>query len=111
MNYFDTVYEVVKSIPKGTVCTYGIVAVLTGYPGRAKYVGYALHANPTQGIIPCHRVVNKEGKLASAFVFGGIDAQKEMLEAEGVTVVENKVDLTRFLWTGPLDILSENGLK
>ena len=53
----------------------------------ARQVGYALHANPKPGIIPCHRVVNREGRLSGAFAFGGLQAQQKLLEAEGVEVI------------------------
>ena len=69
MNTFEKIYEVVKSIPKGKVATYGQVALLAGNPRWARVVGYALHVNPEPGIIPCHRVVNREGKVAPSFAF------------------------------------------
>ena len=54
----------VCQIPKGKVATYGTVALLAGNPRWARVVGYALHNNPAPGVIPCHRVVNREGKVA-----------------------------------------------
>ena len=98
--YFDLVYEVVKRIPKGKVLTYGGVALLTGYPRRAKFVGYALHVNPRPGVIPCHRVVNRFGETSPAFAFGGEDVQHRLLEEEGIVFIDGKVDLDRYLWTG-----------
>lgn len=98
MGYFELVYETVKKIPKGKVATYGSIAALTGFPRRAKFVGYALHVNPQPGIIPCHRVVNRKGFLSGSFAFGGEDAQRKLLEAEGVEVVENRVDLKKYFW-------------
>ena len=71
MNTFEKIYEVVKSIPEGKVATYGQVALLAGNPRWARVVGYALHVNPEPGTIPCHRVVNREGKVAPGFAFGG----------------------------------------
>ncbi|MCR4692844.1 MAG: MGMT family protein [Firmicutes bacterium] len=71
MNTFEKIYEVVKSIPKGKVATYGQVAVLAGNPRWARVVGYALHNNPEPTSIPCHRVVNREGKVAEVYAFGG----------------------------------------
>ncbi len=84
MSVFDRIYEVVKKIPEGRVATYGQVAMLAGNPRWARVVGYALHNNPAPGIIPCHRVVNREGKVAEAFAFGGGQTQRELLEKEGV---------------------------
>lgn len=98
--FCEAVYRAVQRIPKGRVATYGQVALLAGYPRAARAVGGALHHNPLPGVIPCHRVVNAQGRLAPAFAFGGEDAQRRMLEAEGVTVQEGRVDLCRYGWNG-----------
>lgn len=98
MTFPQKVYEIVCKIPKGRVATYGMIATLCGSPRAARIVGGALHRNPMPGVIPCHRVVNREGKLAPAFAFGGIEAQKKLLENEGVTVLDDTVDLGKFLW-------------
>ena len=63
MSYYDTVYEIVKRIPRGKVATYGQIAAISGSPKASRAVGYALHFNPTPGVIPCHRVVNRNGGL------------------------------------------------
>ena len=97
MNTFEKVYEVVRSIPKGKVATYGQVACLAGNPHWARVVGYALHVNPEPGIIPCHRVVNREGKVADCFAFGGGKIQRQLLEEEGIVFEpDGKVDLTKY---------------
>lgn len=100
MNTFEKIYEVVRKIPKGKVATYGQVAALAGNPHWSRVVGYALHSNPDPENIPCFRVVNRFGELSSAFVFGGINRQRELLLADGVEVKDLKVDLSRFLWDG-----------
>ncbi|MDF7665280.1 MGMT family protein [Bifidobacterium sp. ESL0745] len=104
------VYDVVKEIPEGKVATYGQVAALAGKPHNARFVGYALHSNPEPGVIPCHRVVFRDGSLAPGFAFGGPDRQRALLEDEGVSFVppapkhENAgekgwvVDLKRCQW-------------
>ena len=98
---FERIYAVVRQIPCGRVATYGMVAQLAGDPRWARAVGYALHVNPEPGVIPCHRVVNRFGRLAPAFAFGGEDRQRELLEQEGVGfTAEGTVDLSRFLWNG-----------
>ncbi len=84
MNTFEKIYEVVRSIPEGKVATYGQVALLAGNPRWARVVGYALHVNPYPGIIPCHRVVNREGGVAPGFAFGGEGVQRQLLELEGI---------------------------
>ncbi len=100
MSFYDRVYEAVCRIPKGKVATYGQIAMLAGSPRASRVVGYALHVNPKPGVIPCHRVVNREGRLAPSFAFGGTDAQQRLLEGEGVTVQDGYVDLKRFGWDG-----------
>ena len=98
MNFFEKVYEAVKKIPKGKVATYGQIAHAVGAPRAARQVGWALHVNPEPGIIPCHRVVNRMGRLAPAFAFGGEKTQASLLRAEGVEVSgEYIVDLTKYL--------------
>ena len=87
MNFFEQVYEVVKTIPKGKVMTYGQIARAIGSKDARK-VGWALHANPDGSRVPCHRVVNKDGRLAPGYAFGGPDEQKIRLIAEGVEFVD-----------------------
>lgn len=89
LNTFELIYNVVKGIPKGRVMTYGQVAALAGNPMWARVVGYALHVNPEPGVIPCHRVVDRNGRVAPGFAFGGTDAQRMLLEGEGVAFLEN----------------------
>ncbi len=91
------IYEAVRQIPAGSVMSYGQVAALAGNPGAARAVGFALHRNPEPGVIPCHRVVFADGRLASAFAFGGEGVQRAMLEAEGVEFLpDGRVDMARF---------------
>lgn len=97
MNTFEKIYEVVSNIPKGKVATYGQVALLAGNPRWARVVGYALHVNPAPGAIPCHRVVNREGKVAPGFAFGGEGVQRQLLEAEGIVFEQDgSVDLSKY---------------
>ena len=97
MSVFERIYEVVQGIPKGRVATYGQVALLAGNPRWARVVGYALHVNPRPGEIPCHRVVNREGRVAAAFAFGGGETQRELLEKEGVVFeLDGHIDLKKY---------------
>ena len=92
---FQKIYDVVKTIPKGRVATYGMVAMLAGHPRWARVVGYALHVNPQPGIIPCHRVVNRFGRPAPGFAFGGEGVQRKLLEDEGIVFeADGCVDLS-----------------
>ena len=99
MTFDQSVYEYLKTVPKGKVTTYGMIAHAIGHPRAARQVGNALHRNPTPVIIPCHRVVNREGRLAPAFAFGGTEKQAELLRAEGVEVIDGYVDMKRFFWS------------
>lgn len=83
------VYEIVKQIPRGKVMSYGQVARAAGFPRKAREVGWALHVNPDPEHIPCHRVVNREGRVSPAFVFGGENMQVALLKSEGVEFDEN----------------------
>ena len=97
MTTFDRVYEAVKLIPKGSVATYGQIAEAIGNRRLARVVGYALHVNPEPGVIPCHRVVKRDGAVSSAFAFGGANRQVELLRAEGVEFVDGShVDMARY---------------
>ncbi|MFT9110748.1 MAG: MGMT family protein [Bifidobacterium psychraerophilum] len=87
LNFSQRVYEVVRGIPAGKVATYGQVAALAGNPRNARIVGYALHSNPEPGVIPCHRVVFRDGSLAPGFAFGGPERQRELLEQEHVRFI------------------------
>ena len=96
MNTFEKIYEQVRKIPEGKVATYGQIALMAGNPRWSQIVGYALHSNHEPVVIPCHRVVNKEGKLAKAFAFGGKNAQRNLLINEGVIFLdEDTVDLQK----------------
>lgn len=86
---FQRIYKVVRSIPKGKVATYGQVALAAGNPRWARVVGYALHCNPDPENIPCYRVVNREGRVSSAFAFGGQNIQVEMLKNDGVEFIDD----------------------
>ena len=90
------IYEAVKKIPSGHVATYGQVAALAGDKRMARAVGNALHKNPDPDNIPCFRVVNAKGELAGEFAFGGVGAQAKLLEAEGIEVINGKVDLKKY---------------
>lgn len=92
------IYDAVRKIPYGRVATYGQVAEVAGDKKMARAVGNALHKNPDPDNIPCFRVVNSKGELAGEFAFGGAGAQAKLLEAEGIEVVEGKVDLKKYQW-------------
>ena len=97
MTTFERIYEAVQLIPMGSVATYGQVAEAAGSRRLSRVVGYALHVNPKPGIIPCHRVVKRDGEVSSAFAFGGSNRQVELLKAEGVEFTDaTHVDMEHF---------------
>ena len=99
MTFDASVYEYIKTVPRGKVTTYGMIARAIGRPRAARQVGNALHRNPTPVVVPCHRVVNREGRLAPAFAFGGIEKQAALLRAEGVEVIDGYVDMAKYFWS------------
>jgi methylated-DNA-protein-cysteine methyltransferase-like protein len=95
-NTFQKVYEFVKSIPSGRVVCYGVVAKVVNTSPRV--IGFALHRNPDQANIPCHRVVFQNGTLSKGFVFGGEMKQREILEKEGVRFDNEDRVLKKYFW-------------
>jgi len=104
------VYGTVRQIPKGRVSTYGQIALLSGYPRAARAVGNALHNNPDGDLTPCYRVVSSSGRLSEAFVFGGVNVQKDKLESDGIPVHNMRVDLKQYMWQ-PFTVLSKKSKR
>lgn len=97
--FFAAVYAVVAQIPAGKVATYGQVALLAGKPGAARVVGWAMAGAPPELNLPCHRVVAQTGQLAPEYAFGGKDAQRRMLEGEGVIFLKGgRIDMRSSIW-------------
>jgi methylated-DNA-protein-cysteine methyltransferase-like protein len=96
--FFAQVYKIVQEIPFGKVTTYGLIAKALS-TRDARRIGHALHANPVEFQIPCHRVVDKTGRLAPNFAFAGWQEQKLRLKSEGITFVDGMhVRLEMHLW-------------
>lgn len=93
------VYEAVAEIPRGKVATYGQIADMAGEPTAARDVGYLMSQAPPGCGLPCHRVVNRTGKLAPDYAFGGKARQRAMLEAEGISFLkDDRINVDRHLW-------------
>jgi methylated-DNA-protein-cysteine methyltransferase-like protein len=91
-SFFDKVYAVVMKIPSGRVTSYGAIAEYLGTRGSARMVGWAMNSSHTQtSHIPAHRVVNRVGLLTGKHHFGGMKVMEQLLESEGITVVEDKI--------------------
>ena len=86
--FFDQVYAVVQMIPPGRVTSYGAIARYLGHPKSARMVGFAMNASHNRPEIPAHRVVNRKGLLTGKHHFQGINLMQQLLENEGIAVVE-----------------------
>ena len=95
--YLD-IYEMVARIPCGKVATYGQIAALAGYPGRARQVGYALAGMPEDLDLPWHRVINAQGKVSPRAHGKFHEWQYELLEREGIVFQNNRIDLAEYGW-------------
>ncbi len=99
MSRYQTIYAVVRRIPRGRVATYGQIATLAGLDGHARQVGYALHALPGDSGVPWHRVVNSYGEVSRRSDSDSDELQVELLRAEGVAFdTAGRIDLRRFRW-------------
>lgn len=95
--YFDLVYRVTEAIPFGRVTNYGAIADFLAL-GSARMVGWALNKCSHLGI-PAHRVVNRKGELSGKNQFPTPTIMQELLENEGIKVVNNKVvDFQEVFW-------------
>lgn len=90
-NFFQNVYDVVRLVPRGRVTTYGAIAKYLGASRSSRMVGWALNASHTQSDIPAHRVVNRQGMLTGKMMFAYPMQMQELLESEGVRVVDDRV--------------------
>lgn len=97
-NSYEKIYAIIKEIPKGKVASYGQVAELAGNRRWVRVVGYALHALPACSDVPWHRVVTKDGRLFRGADRTGGNLQAELLEAEGVELINGQVDMEYFQW-------------
>lgn len=93
------VYDLVTQIPRGRVLTYGGLAKAVRLRGGARAAGQAMAASPSGRGIPWHRVVGTGGRILIREPFASL--QRRLLESEGITVIGQRVDLGRHLWTPP----------
>jgi methylated-DNA-protein-cysteine methyltransferase-like protein len=90
--FYEMVYDVVRLIPKGRVTSYGAIARCLGAGGSARMVGYAMNnAHGMHPPVPAHRVVNRNGYLTGKFHFNPPELMQQLLENEGITVIDDKI--------------------
>ena len=87
----ELVYSLAKQIPKGKVTSYGGLAAAIGRPEAARAIGSIMHVNPYAPIVPCHRVVHKDGRIGGFGDKRGVVAKIELLAREGVVVEGGRV--------------------
>lgn len=106
-NFFDKVYQVARLIPFGRVTSYGAIATYLSAAKSARMVGWAMSNSHNQlEEVPAHRVVNKKGLLTGKHHFDGTNLMQQLLESEGIVVIDNKIqDLETIFWN-PMDELS-----
>ncbi|WP_417195119.1 MGMT family protein [Bizionia sp.] len=98
LNFYEKVYEVARLIPYGRVTSYGAIAKYLGAARSARMVGYAMNGSHTKDV-PAHRVVNRKGLLTGKHHFHGTNLMQQLLENEGVKVIENQIqDFDRLFW-------------
>ncbi len=91
-DFFQLVYQLVKTIPPGRVSTYGAIAACISSPSAARMVGWALNKlDISENNTPAHRVVNRNGLLTGKFHFGGEHLMADMLQSEGIKIKNNKI--------------------
>jgi methylated-DNA-protein-cysteine methyltransferase-like protein len=91
LNFFNKVYEVVMLIPYGKVTSYGAIAKYLGTVKSARMVGYAMNASHAMQDVPAHRVVNRKGLLTGKHHFDGTNLMQQLLENEGVVIIDNQI--------------------
>ncbi|WP_179349278.1 MGMT family protein [Winogradskyella pacifica] len=100
LSFFEKVYEVAKQIPYGRVTSYGAIAKYLGAGKSARIVGYAMNGSHGKDI-PAHRVVNRKGLLTGKHHFEGTNLMQQLLENEGVEVVENQIQNLEAIYWDP----------
>lgn len=91
-DFFERVYQVVRLIPPGRVTNYGAIARFLGSAQSSRMVGYAMNSSHAQAVyVPAHRVVNRNGMLSGKHFFGGPNTMQELLESEGIVVVDDTI--------------------
>jgi methylated-DNA-protein-cysteine methyltransferase-like protein len=104
-NFFERVYAVARQIPYGKVTSYGAIAKALGTARSARMVGWAMNACHNLEDVPAHRVVNRKGLLSGKHHFDGTNLMQQLLESEGIVVVDNQiVDFAKHFWQPEMSV-------
>ena len=103
-NFFERVYAIARQIPYGKVTSYGAIARALGTGRSARMVGWAMNASHNIEDIPAHRVVNRKGLLTGKMHFDGTNLMQQLLENEGIVVIDNQIqDFKSVYWEPEID--------
>lgn len=100
-NFFEKVYAIVRQIPEGRVTSYGAIARCIGSPQSARMVGWAMNASHAIDDVPAHRVVNRMGLLTGKHHFEGTNLMQQLLENEGIEVIDNQIQRFKEIFWDP----------
>lgn len=100
-SFFGRVYEIVKQIPEGRVTSYGAIAKALGSGRSARMVGWAMNASHSREGIPAHRVVNRNGQLTGKHHFSGTNLMQQLLENEGIEVIDDQIQNFKAVYWEP----------
>lgn len=106
-DFYEKVFEVVKLIPKGRVCSYGAIASFLGAKRSARLVGYAMNlSHKINTELPAHRVVNRNGLLTGKMHFSTADEMENKLKSEGIQVVDDQIqNFEKVFWDPEVELL------
>lgn len=105
-NFFEKSYQVARLIPYGRVTSYGAIAKYLGATRSARMVGWAMNASHNDDTVPAHRVVNKKGLLTGKHHFDGTNLMQQLLESEGIKVVDNQIqNLETVFWDPSIELI------
>jgi len=104
--FFEKVYEVARLIPYGRITSYGAIAKYLGAAGSARMVGWAMNGSGKHTDVPAHRVVNRKGLLTGKHHFDGTNLMQQLLESEGIEVIENQIQNFEKLFWNPMKELN-----
>ena len=109
-SFFEKVHSIVRLIPKGRVTSYGAIAEYIGTKGSARMVGWAMNASHRQvSQVPAHRVVNRDGLLTGKHHFSGVTVMQQLLENEGVEIVDDQiVRFHELFWDPKIELTNDN---
>ena len=105
-NFFEKSYSVARLIPLGRVTSYGAIATYLGAARSARMVGWAMNASHNDDTVPAHRVVNRKGLLTGKMHFDGTNLMQQLLESEGINVIDNQIqDFEKVFWNPSKELI------